>query len=374
VLTSIEAVSVRNLRGIAQCTVDKLTDINIFIGKNGAGKSTLLEAIYLASSWAEPIDRIRGTPKIDYIIKRRGGRGDWKTFKDALWFNKKTEEEIEITLTFKSKSKTNQLTFKLPYEYNPLDNPSALLELSSLNIPEISQYNAEKLYFTKSGVEWNPQTRAIRITDLGGKVLPKVLSIAAEEIRYLENVVLLDSRLTVSQLEQKVWAKIFDMRLDKKILELIREEYEPAAENVLYKPTGGGFALALALPETTVEIDYLGDGARMAVIYASPLILANRTAVLIEDPEAHQHPRGLAAFTRFAFKAAKEANLQLFITTHSIELINIAKNVAKELGLGLKTYYMERDRDGYVDVRAIEEPELEILQKIGLDPRMLHIL
>jgi AAA15 family ATPase/GTPase len=371
----IEAISIKNLRGIAQCTVNKLADINIFVGKNGAGKSTLLEAIYLASSWAEPRDQIRDTPKTEYIVRRRGGRGDWKTRKDALWFNKKTDEEIEITLTFKSKNKTNQLTFKLPHAYNPPPaNPPVLLELSSLSIPEISRYNAEKLYFTKTGEAWNPQTNIYIATDLREKVLPKVLSTAAEEIRYLENVVLLDSRLTVSQLEQKVWAKIFDKRLDKKILEFIREEYEPAAENILYKPTGEGFALALALPQTTVEIDSLGDGARMAIIYASPLTLANQTAALIEDPEAHQHPGGLAAFTRFAFKAAKEAHLQLFITTHSIELVNIAKGISKELGLSLRTYYMERDQDGYVDVRAIEEPELETLQKIGLDPRMLHIL
>jgi len=367
----IEAIGIRNLRGIAQCTVNKLTDINIFIGRNGAGKSTLLEAVYLASSWAEPIDQIRGTSKIDYIIGRRGGRGDWKTCKDALWFNKETGEEIEITLTFKSKDKANKLTFKLPHKYNPLPNtPPVLLDPSPLSIPEISQYYARKLYFTKSGVGWDPRTGASIITDLGGKLL----SIVAEETRYLENVVLLDSRLTVSQLEQEVWARIFDRRLDKKVLELIREEYEPAAENILYKPAGGGFVLALALPQTAVEVDYLGDGARMAVIYASPLILASQTAALIEDPEVHQHPGGLAAFTRFAFKAAKETHLQLFITTHSIELINIAKEISKELGLGLRIYYMERDQDGYVDVRAIEEPELETLQKIGLDPRMLHVL
>ena len=369
----IEAIGIRNLRGIARCTVSKLTDINIFIGRNSAGKSTLLEAIYLASSWAEPKDQIRGTSKIDYIIRRRGGRGDWETCKDALWFNKETDEEIEITLTFKSKDKANKLTFKLPHEYNPLPNtpPTVLLDPSSLSIPGISRYNAKKLYFTKSDAGWDPRTGSFStIPDLGRKVL----SVIAEEIRYLENVVLLDSRLAVSQLEQNVWARIFDRRLDKKVLELIREEYEPAAENILYKPTGGGFVLALALPQTTVEIDYLGDGARMAVIYTSPLILANKTAVLMEDPEVHQHPGGLAAFTRFAFKAAKEAQLQLFITTHSIELINIAKEISKELGLGLRIYYMERDKDGYVDVRAIEEPELETLQKIGLDPRMLHVL
>jgi len=368
----IESITIKNLRGIRQCTVNNLTHINIFIGKNGAGKSTILEAIYLASSWAQPKDQIRDTPKHEYVISRRGGRGNWETYKDTLWFNKETEEEIEITLNFKSQNKPNQLIFKLPYMYNPslVDSP-VLLEVSSSSIPDISQYyHTQELYFSSTGVAWNPKTKTSYTTDLK----ERVLSFVAEEITYLENAVLLDSRLTVSQLEQKVWGKIFDKRLDKEILEFIREEYEPTAENILYKPSGAGFVLALAQPQTTIEIDSLGDGARMAILYASPLLLASDTAVLIEDPEAHQHPGGLATFTRFAFKTAKKQRLQLFITTHSIELLNIAKEISKELGLGLRIYYMERGKDGYVDVRAIEEPELETLQKIGLDPRMLHIL
>uniref|UniRef100_A0A7C1GA90 ATP-binding cassette domain-containing protein n=1 Tax=Thermofilum adornatum TaxID=1365176 RepID=A0A7C1GA90_9CREN len=368
----IESITIKNLRGIKQCTVNNLTDINIFIGKNGAGKSTILEAIYLASSWAEPEDQIRDMPKHEYVISRRGGRGKWTTYKHTLWFNKKTDEEIEINFNFKSQNKPNELIFKLPYMYNPskVDSP-VLIEVSRQRIPEIAEYHhARKLYLSSTGDAWNPKTKTSYKTSLK----EKVLSFAAEEITYLENAVLLDNRFTVSQLEQKVWGKIFDKRLDKEILEFIREEYEPTAENILYKPSGEGFVLAFALPQTTVEIDSLGDGARMAILYASPLLLASDTAVLIEDPEAHQHPGGLATFTRFAFKTAKKQRLQLFITTHSIELLNIAKEISKELGLGLRIYYMERGKDGYVDVRAIEEPDLETLQKIGLDPRMLHIL
>jgi predicted ATPase len=78
---------------------------------------------------------------------------------------------------------------------------------------------------------------------------------------------------------------------------------------------------------------------------------------------------------RFVLRLAKERKLQLFITTHSIELINIVKKLAEDVGLGMRVYYLERDRStSIVDVRAMESTDIEILQKLGLDPRLLHIL
>jgi hypothetical protein len=41
----------------------------------------------------------------------------------------------------------------------------------------------------------------------------------------------------------------------------------------------------------------------------------------------------------------------------------------------MKVYYLEKDRGtGIVDVRAVESIDIEILQKLGLDPRLLHII
>ena len=186
---------------------------------------------------------------------------------------------------------------------------------------------------------------------------------------------MVETRLSVEDIEKSVWPQLLDRRLDKVIVNLVKEEYEPSAEDIIYKPlASGSFVLALKLPETTIEIDALGDGARKAILFASALALTENTAALIEDPEVHQHPAGLEVFMRLTAKVAKERRLQLFITTHSIELVNIARKVCSDLGLKLKVFYMERDQGGIVDVRELEEVDIDIAQKLGLDPRLLHIL
>jgi len=73
----LKSIAVRGFRGIRRVVVNGLSEVNVFIGRNGAGKSTLLEAIYLVSSWVKPLDMLRDVHKLDYVVFRRGGRGNW---------------------------------------------------------------------------------------------------------------------------------------------------------------------------------------------------------------------------------------------------------------------------------------------------------
>ena len=45
-------MAVSNMRGVKECSIGYLEDVNILIGRNGSGKSTILEATYAASSVA----------------------------------------------------------------------------------------------------------------------------------------------------------------------------------------------------------------------------------------------------------------------------------------------------------------------------------
>ncbi len=373
----IESLHIRNLRGVRECSINGLTDVNVLVGRNGAGKSTVLEAIYLVSSWAELHDHL-GRDKVDYVVARRTSRRNW----DALWFAKNVEEEIEITLGFKP---LGMLRFRIPYSYPFTSLPPTspvLLELTREVVASelIEKYRlkyrlTEPLYYDlHQNKLWNPKTG--KYSPAIPKVRGYLLSKLGAVVEFLKGVMFIDSRLSVSDIELKIWPKLLDRRLDKRIVELLREEYEPNVEGITFKPTGeGDFTLALTLANTTVEVDALGDGARMAIMLASTLALASNTAVLIEDPEVHQHPGGLAALMRFALKLAKDRGLQLFISTHSVELVNIVRRLCEELGLGFRVFFMERDySSGVVDVRVLESLDVDVLQKIGLDPRMLYVI
>ena len=47
-------------------------------------------------------------------------------------------------------------------------------------------------------------------------------------------------------------------------------------------------------------------------------LLLKGTAVLVEELETYQHPESLRKLTETLFEVAKEQDLQLFLTTHSM--------------------------------------------------------
>lgn len=367
----IESLAIENLRGIKKLNVSGLTDVNIFIGRNGAGKSTILEAIYLASAFFSRLDPLRDKSKLDYVVERRTGRGSWQNNRDILWYTKNTSEDVTIALKFRT---GNTLKFKVLYE-TPFGKIPLLLE-----VPEEVARKAGILSLSRLIYLWESELveligRTIQPSSYGYRDYNSVVSMLDKEAMYLRGVTFLDSRLDVKSVEQRVWRSLLDRRLDKAVVDLVREEYEPGVEGITYKPSGMEFVLSILLPHTSVEIDGLGDGARMAVFYASVLALLSDTGVLIEDPEIHQHPGGLVTLLKFTLKMAKEKKLQLFITTHSLELVKIARELTSKYGLDLRVLYVERDHEtGLVDVRAMEKVDLEVLEKLGLDPRLLHIL
>ena len=270
-----------------------------------------------------------------------------------------------------------RLEFRVPYFVNVSDCAVGLAlseEIVKGAVPPGYTWVPEYLYNLHGNRILN--TRASVISPAPERLRDEVFGFLKDEVKFLEGVIFVDVRLLSEprRVEEGVWPRLLARRLDKLVVELMREEYEPDAEDLTYMPFAGSYMLAVKLSRTTVPIDALGDGARIAVLLASIASVVEDTALLLEDPETHQHPRGMATLMRFLLSMAKKRRLQLFITTHSIELVNNIRKICGEEGLGLRLFFMERGGDGVVDVRAMESLDVDVLLKLGIDPRFLEVI
>jgi len=93
--------------------------------------------------------------------------------------------------------------------------------------------------------------------------------------------------------------------------------------------------------------------------YVLPVVIACLTAkpgsmILIENPEAHVHPRGQSIMARLTCAAAA-AGAQVVVETHSDHILNgVRLTVKHELlpAADVRLHYFQRDADGIIDITS----------------------
>jgi len=295
---------------------------------------------------------VREQDKLDYLVRRRGDRGDWDDSRALLWFMGETEEPIEITLGTKV-GEVKVVAVDAPKARRPV----RLIGKDGLAIDLEERAATRDL----AGIRYG---RVDGYVDISGEL--------AEVRDFLGGILLVDAALLRSPaaVERYAWPKLLPKRLDKEVVRFVREGLEPEAEGLTYVPVGGGY-LALQTSKTTVRVDDLGDGVRNALLTAMLVLAFRPTVLLLEEPELHMHPGGLASFTGFLLRAARELGFQIIATTHSIEFVELARELAKERGLELVTLFVER-ADGILRSRSFSADDVEALRKLGVDVRLIY--
>ena len=334
----ITGIEIRGFRGIEKCVLRDLTYVTIIIGKNSSGKSSILEALYLVSAAVEPDDPIRRISKLDYVVSRHGGRGDWDTIRRVLWYVGNTKKPIEIVVEFKGER----------YRFEVHDRPK-------LESPILLYVDGRPIALGRRGwEEWKV-------------MLPRSFIELGE---FIKRVLFIDDVLmrTPKVVEDYAFDEIKSRRLDKEVIKLVKEEFEPSAEGLSYSPRG---YLMLDTSETSIRVDDLADGARSALLTAMLIYASKPRLVLVEEPEIHMHPGGLYTYLRFLLRLAKEMEFQVILSTHSIELIQFVEEISREMNVDTTIQFIEREK-GIVEVRRITSKDSELLRKLGIDVRFLY--
>src|SRR5208282_1385804 len=98
-------------------------------------------------------------------------------------------------------------------------------------------------------------------------------------------------------------------------------------------------------PDYSVPATLVGDGIQSLLRLSLELAASGGGGALLEEPEVHQHPGAIRQSAR-AILAAVRRNIQVVLTTHSLEMIDALLGVSLDKDLENLSLYRLVLRNG----------------------------
>ena len=351
----LRSLEIQNFKGIKQGKIDDLAQVNILVGRNNSGKSTILDALVMLRAAVVGGDYLNRFG-VQQILTRRVDPGTGDPGYDQLWFGMRTADPLDLEAVFKT-----GVDLKEQWRSRGNTNrPEATVELSeAVGGPVVHSWRSRGE---------SPVAREYRNNDIWTTIKGQTDESVAT---YLSLIHLLEPGLIHQAFDEGFWFELARDRRDKKVIGMLNDIYQTDIESLsfsLFPPPQR--RLVAALPKTSVAVDWFGDGFRYAVNILSFGVVLEGTALLVEELETHQHPESLRKLIETLFELAKQQHLQLFLTTHSMELITYALDAAEEKEIELKLHHLSLDEEGILTSNVFTMPNAKVLLDMGHDPRL----
>ena len=320
-MAKINNISINSFRGICNLSVNDLSHVNLIVGDNNCGKTSILEALQLLRAPEDinnifRVSRIRDAysgfsrmPIFDSFINMLQG-----DYSKALSVS--CDYQNENNDCFKSSVSITGSVKRVMFDINELSQKDRFAYRERIIEPddnEIDEFEGNLVSESNvSGLSINP-IKINRFTNVTGRA---VVNNGKIKINYLSPVSHVVGntfdRIIRNEKYKEIcitMLKMFDENIDDLLLLRMESSYRPI-EYVKNRANG-------LMPLSTY-----GDGIKKVLAIANAIAQAANGILLIDEIETAIHSKYYDDIFRFIIKASVQYNVQLFITTHSIEAVD----------------------------------------------------
>ncbi len=288
----ISSIEITRFRGIREGKLENLSPLVVLVGPNGCGKSAVLDALLVGAS-PTPAQAVVRTVSRHYGVEQ-----------GPLWvfWRAETQNPPELAVT-RTEGPCRRCSLRWDSQSSAQRSENEVTVRCVVDWPGVPGVAPKS-----SAARFRPHHAEYEGGTIPG--LDKPSDICLIETDRDERQAPLDelySRTTRTGRQGEVRAIIAQLVPNLQDLRILTEAGKP----ILY----------LEYEDCAVPVALSGDGIHALVRVA--LELASRPAgvVLLEEPEVHQHP-GAIRQTMRAVLAAVRRDIQVILTTHSLELID----------------------------------------------------
>ncbi len=294
--TAVSEVEVKGFRGIFEARLAGLTGINIFVGRNNSGKSSILEALYISLNLDEGLK---------FVLRRRGWFGSDTAL--LIFHMGHGRARIEVGLA------DGQREVVDVEPSTPDANVIRTLEGMGIDI--------RSLQCVKLSASGKVNMTVELYVDADGRAMSIVRGQSPQRVG--ATFIDWNSVLEYGRPEDAYALMVRGGGREAKVAVVgaLRRLY-PEVKDIEPLKVGDRWVLHVVSGEAALPYYALGDGVRHALTYLMYLSSSRGNVLLLEEPELHMHP-GLMGLVASAIVGtyAKRGN-QVFLSTHSIELVD----------------------------------------------------
>lgn len=301
----INGLSLKNFKCFSEINLN-FSAVNILTGLNGMGKSTAMQSLLLLGQSQKSIVSKQ-------VLSLNGKYVNLGVGQDIL-FEKAEEDETGITI------RVNDNEEKFLFEYQPESDVLPLKSQDSEIDQDIFEMWAENLFYLSAyRIEPQPLYRIENEKELSERYFGKDGEFAIQYLKMYggenvrnKSVIIGDKNKTTIADQVNAWmdiispgvSPVININMSSRTAELQYEYIEDREKTNSYKSINVGFGITYVLPVVVMLIS-----ARPGDI------------VLVENPEAHIHPRGQRMLGEL-IAAAGAGGVQVIAETHSDHVLN----------------------------------------------------
>lgn len=320
-MAKINNININSFRGICNLSVNDLSHVNLIVGDNNCGKTSILEALQLLRA-PEDINNIFRVSRIRDAYSGFSRMPIFDSFINMLQgdhskaLSVSCDYQNENNDCFKSSVSITGSVKRVMFDINELSQKDRFAYRERIIEPddnEIDEFEGNLVSESNvSGLSINP-IKINRFTNVTGRA---VVNNGKIKINYLSPVSHVVGntfdRIIRNEKYKEIcitMLKMFDENIDDLLLLRMESSYRPI-EYVKNRANG-------LMPLSTY-----GDGIKKVLAIANAIAQAANGILLIDEIETAIHSKYYDDIFRFIIKASVQYNVQLFITTHSIEAVD----------------------------------------------------
>ncbi len=300
-------VTIENFRGIKHLEIDDFKQVNLFIGKNNCGKTSIMEALFLLTGPTNAelpvrINTFRNLTRVD--------ENYWEVI-----FNKLN---VDSTIKISGEQEKERRELKIhPDKKSVTMLPQTTIDEGKLDIK--SSYSGQSYAIDGLVLEYiryknkKPKKITTSIVVGGAGIEVKV----AKGYKEMLKGIFINSRYTFVDVAKR-FSNIQIKKRKERIVKVLRQ-FEPSlkdlslgSEDIIYCDIG---------LNSLIPINVMGDGMFRLLSIVLAISDTENGIALIDEIENGLHHTSQEILWKAVFASAKEFNVQVFATTHSMECL-----------------------------------------------------